>query len=107
MVARRLGCGRNILRRPADRIEIAVVLAAIALTVAAVPLALSIGSAVYQRGLAFLLRTQRPDGSWFVASRSFPIQPYFETGFPHGPDQFISAAATAWAVAALALAGPG
>ena len=62
--------------------------------------------AVYRRGLEFLIKTQRADGSWFVKSRSRPFQPYFESGFPHGPDQFISAAATGWAVAALALACP-
>jgi hypothetical protein len=61
---------------------------------------------VYQRGLDFLIRTQREDGSWFVKSRSHPFQTYFESGFPHGPDQFISAAGSAWAVAALALACP-
>ena len=60
----------------------------------------------YQRGLAFLIKTQREDGSWYVKSRSHPFQPYFESGFPHGPDQFISAAATGWAVAALVLACP-
>jgi hypothetical protein len=31
---------------------------------------------------------------------------YFETGFPHGKDQFISMSATGWAIAALALACP-
>jgi hypothetical protein len=60
----------------------------------------------YRRGLDFLIRTQRDDGSWFVKSRSHPFQPYFESGFPHGPDQFISMAASAWAVAALTLACP-
>jgi hypothetical protein len=60
----------------------------------------------YKRGLDFLIRTQRDDGSWFVKSRSHPFQTYFESGFPHGPDQFISAAGSAWAVAALALACP-
>ncbi len=60
----------------------------------------------YHRGLEFLLRTQKGDGSWFVKSRSRPFQTYFESGFPHGPDQFISAAASAWAVASLALALP-
>ena len=60
----------------------------------------------YRRGLAFLVNTQRDDGSWFIKSRSKPFQPYFESGFPHGRDQFISAAATGWAVAALALACP-
>jgi hypothetical protein len=33
------------------------------------------------------------------------IQPYFESGFPHGHDQWISQSATAWAVMALAAAG--
>jgi hypothetical protein len=60
----------------------------------------------YRRGVDFLVRSQRDDGSWFVKSRSKPFQNYFESGFPHGPDQFISAAATGWAVAALALACP-
>src|SRR5262249_38228154 len=60
----------------------------------------------YRRGLAFLIRTQRDDGSWLVRSRSHPFQTYFESGFPHGPDQFISAAGSGWAVAALALACP-
>ena len=60
----------------------------------------------YQRGLAFLIRTQHDDGSWLVKSRSHPFQAYFESGFPHGPDQFISAAASGWATAALVLACP-
>ena len=30
-----------------------------------------------------------------------PVQAYFESGFPHGKDQFISAAATNWATMAL------
>jgi hypothetical protein len=59
---------------------------------------------VYQRGLAFLLKTQRADGTWLVRSRSRPFQLYFETGFPHGKDQFISSAASSWAATALALA---
>ena len=59
---------------------------------------------VYQRGLRFLLKTQLADGSWQVKSRSKPFQAYFETGFPHGKDQFISCAASAWATMALALA---
>jgi ankyrin repeat protein len=54
-----------------------------------------------QRGAAFLLRTQRPDGSWHVKSRAIGIQPYFESGFPHGHDQWISQAGTAWAAMAL------
>lgn len=59
---------------------------------------------VYQRGLAFLLKTQLPDSTWRLKSRSKPFQKYFETGFPHGPDQFISSAATSWGVTAMVLA---
>ncbi len=55
----------------------------------------------YRRGVEFLLRTQLADGSWHVRSRSMPQQAYFERGFPHGVDQFISAAATNWATLAL------
>jgi hypothetical protein len=62
----------------------------------------STGSDAYRRGAAYLLRTQLEDGTWFVRSRGFGFQPYFETGFPHGRDQFISAAATSWAAIALA-----
>jgi hypothetical protein len=67
---------------------------------------LSSSDPVYRRGVAFLLQTQREDGSWFVRSRAVPIQPYFDSGFPHGHDQFISAAATNWAVMALMRAAP-
>jgi hypothetical protein len=57
-------------------------------------------------GVQFLLKTQLQDGSWFVQTRSVPVQPYFESGFPHGRSQFISCAATAWATMALTLASP-
>ncbi len=60
----------------------------------------------YQRGLAFLLSTQLDDGSWHVVSHSKPFQAYFESGYPHGADQFISIAAAGWATTALALALP-
>src|SRR5262249_42760575 len=60
----------------------------------------------YRKGVDFLLRTQLPDGSWLVASRSFPLQPYKESGFPHGKDQWTSAAGTSWAAMALSLAAP-
>ncbi len=60
----------------------------------------------YQRGLKFLLKTQLPDGSWYVKSRSKPFQKHYESGFPHGKDQFVSIAASAWATTALALACP-
>jgi squalene cyclase len=56
-----------------------------------------------KRGLRFLLNTQAEDGSWYVKRRALPIQPYFESGFPYGRDQFISAAATNWATTALAM----
>jgi hypothetical protein len=58
---------------------------------------------VYQKGLNYLLRTQAPDGSWHVKSRSIWVQPYFESGFPYGHDQWISAAGTAWASMALSV----
>ena len=58
----------------------------------------------YKRGVQFLLNTQFADGSWFVKSRAIPLQPHFESGFPFGRDQFISAAGTNWAAGALALA---
>jgi N-acyl-D-amino-acid deacylase len=53
-------------------------------------------------GAEFLLQTQQDDGSWFVQSRSRPVQTFFDNGDPHGKHQFISIAATAWATAALA-----
>jgi ankyrin repeat protein len=61
-------------------------------------------AAAYRRGLEYLLRTQIDDGSWVVETRAIPIQAYFESGFPYGVNQWISAAATAWATTALALA---
>jgi ankyrin repeat protein len=63
-------------------------------------------SEAYRKGAAYLLRTQLEDGTWLVRSRGFGFQPYFETGFPHGRDQFISAAATSWAAIALAYTLP-
>jgi ankyrin repeat protein len=65
--------------------------------------AVSSADPAYRRGVEFLLETQLSDGSWFVESRSLPVQPYFESGFPHGRSQFISCAATSWATMALAL----
>src|SRR5262245_46079003 len=58
---------------------------------------------VYQRGVKYLLTTQREHGTWHVRSRSKPFQTYFESGFPYGKDQFISLAASSWATTALAL----
>ena len=56
----------------------------------------------YRTGAAYLLRTQYPDGSWFVRSRAPKLQPYFQSGFPYDHEQWISASATAYAVMALA-----
>jgi ankyrin repeat protein len=60
----------------------------------------------YQRGVKLLLDTQQEDGSWHVKSRALAFQPYFDAGFPHGYDQWISAAGTSWATIALSLAAP-
>jgi ankyrin repeat protein len=56
----------------------------------------------YQRGVKFLLTSQWPDGSWYVRSRAPKFQPYFESGFPFAHDQWVSSAATSYAVMALA-----
>ena len=58
----------------------------------------------FQKGVKYLLSTQHADGSWFVRSRAPKFQPYFESGFPYGHDQWISQMATGWAAAALTLA---
>ncbi len=63
---------------------------------------LKVSSPAYQKGVAYLLKTQREDGSWFIKTRAHPIQTHFESGFPHGKDQFISICGTSWSVAALA-----
>ena len=55
----------------------------------------------YRHGVAYLLQTQLADGSWRVASRAPKFQPYFQSGFPHDHDQWISSAASAWASMAL------
>jgi Ankyrin repeats (many copies) len=57
---------------------------------------------IYQRGVQWLLRNQLPDGSWFVPTRAVPVQPHtFESGFPHGWNQFVSDGASSWAAMAL------
>jgi N-acyl-D-amino-acid deacylase len=58
-------------------------------------------SAVYLKGVRFLLRNRGPRGAWLVTSRSRPVQVYFDNGDPGGKNQFISFAATGWAVLAL------
>ena len=62
--------------------------------------------AAYERGTRFLLNTQQEDGSWYVKTRALAFQPYFDAEFPHGFDQWISAAGSGWATIALSLASP-
>jgi len=64
--------------------------------------ALPVADRAYQRGTQFLRNTQLEDGSWYVKSRALAIMPFFESDFPHGHDQWISAAATNWATMAVA-----
>jgi ankyrin repeat protein len=74
-----------------------------ALCVAGVPP----NDAAYQRGVKFLLGTQYQDGTWLVKTHSFPVQRYFESGFPFGRHQWISTAGTSWASLAIAQTLPG
>src|SRR2546425_12376785 len=67
---------------------------------------LPVSDPAYQRGVQYLLNSQLEDGSWHVRTRAAGFQPYFDNGFPHGVDQWISAAASSWATMALALASP-
>ena len=64
----------------------------------------------FARGVQYLLDTQAADGSWRVKSRMVPpapvSPPYFESGFPYGHDQFLSAAGTAYAAMGLMKALP-
>jgi N-acyl-D-amino-acid deacylase len=62
---------------------------------------ISLDDASYRRGTEYLLRTQKEDGSWIVQTRSRPIQLFFDNGDAGGKSQFISFAATGWAVMAL------
>ena len=67
---------------------------------------LAVDANEFRRGVGYLVRTQRPDGTWFVKSRSKPFQPYYESGFPYEKDQFISVSASGWAAAVLIHASP-
>jgi hypothetical protein len=99
---RRDGGWAQIPYRPSDSYATGLVLAA--LNAAGVRAT----APSYQRGLRFLLDTQKPDGSWYVRTRLvYPIPispPYMETGFPYKKDQIISEMGTIWATIALALA---
>jgi ankyrin repeat protein len=65
-----------------------------------------ISDPAYQRGIQYLLKTQQEDGSWHTKTRALAFQPYFDAGFPHSYDQWMSAAGTSWAAMALTLALP-
>ena len=69
-----------------------------------------VSAQAFERGISFLLETQKQDGSWHVVSRLHSkaqiSPPFFDAGFPNGKDQFISFAGTAWAVMALTEALP-
>jgi hypothetical protein len=65
--------------------------------------ALETSSLAYQKGVQYLLSTQESDGSWWVKTRAFPYQPLIDTGYPHGRDQWSSAAGSSWALMALML----
>ena len=56
-----------------------------------------------RNAIRFLLQNQLNDGTWHVVTRADGFQPYYESGFPHEEDQFISMAASSWAVRALLL----
>ncbi|PWT77350.1 MAG: hypothetical protein C5B59_04280 [Bacteroidetes bacterium] len=62
---------------------------------------------IYQKALSYLLRTQDISGAWIVQTRSYPIQPFFNSDFPpYDENQFISATATNWASLAILNAMP-
>ena len=67
---------------------------------------LPVSDAACQRGVKFLLAIQQHDGSWYTKTRALGFQPHFDGSFPHGYDQWISAAATSWSAMALTLALP-
>jgi N-acyl-D-amino-acid deacylase len=62
---------------------------------------LDVSHEAYQKGAKYLLDSQKEDGAWIVQTRSKPLQPFFDNGDPGGKSQFISFAATGWAVLAL------
>jgi cytochrome c553 len=58
----------------------------------------------YNAGVDYLLGTQQESGEWHVVTRALGFQPYFQSGFPHDHDQWISQAGTAMATIALTYA---
>jgi hypothetical protein len=89
------GSWSQLPRLPGDAYATAGVL--LSLRAAGMPRA----DAAYRKGIAYLLRTQKADGSWLVTTRSRPVQTFFDNGDPGGKSQFISFAATGWATWAL------
>lgn len=65
-----------------------------------------VSHAVYRKGIQYLLKNQYQDGSWFVKTRAFPVQPQIESGYPFGYNQWISAAGASWASMAIAYTLP-
>jgi ankyrin repeat protein len=63
-------------------------------------------SGPYLKGVRFLQQNQYQDGSWLVKTRSYPTQPYFDSGYPFGNNQFISAGAASWSALAIAYTLP-
>ncbi len=72
-----------------------------ALTALAEARGAAVDDPVYQSGLKFLIDTQLEDGSWFVRPVRFRCSPTSMQEFPHESNQFISDAATNWAIMAL------
>jgi N-acyl-D-amino-acid deacylase len=62
---------------------------------------LETGHDAYKKGVKYLLDTQTAEGAWVVQTRSRPLQVFFDNGDAGGKSQFISFAATNWAVIAL------
>jgi ankyrin repeat protein len=73
--------------------------------------ALNVTDQAYRNGVAYLLRTQAPDGSWHVKTRLVaPVDlspPPFDFKFPYDDDYVISIFGTEWATQALLLTQPG
>ncbi|HTJ10373.1 MAG TPA: hypothetical protein VL547_00030 [Dinghuibacter sp.] len=63
--------------------------------------------AAFQKGVRWLLADQDESGAWIVRTRTYPIQPFFNSDFPpYDENQYISATATNWAMMALLKALP-
>jgi hypothetical protein len=63
---------------------------------------ISVTDPLYRKGIECLLKSQYASGVWLVKSRAYPVQPYFDSGFPFGQHQWISAAGSSWASLAIA-----